>query len=75
MTYATVSVWMPVLAVFLSGAVAGVFVMLVIGIRRGDRAHRLADEPDTHLDALTRSVLGVGVRTGCPSGNSGAEGE
>jgi hypothetical protein len=67
----TFSVWMLVLAVFLSGAVAGVFVMLVIGIRAGDRA-RLADEPGTHLEAMTRSVLGVGVRTGC---NSGAEGE
>ena len=70
----TFSVWMLVLAVFLSGAVAGVFTVLVIGIRRGDRA-RLADEPGTHLDALTRSVLGVGVRTGCPPGNSRAEGE
>lgn len=71
----TFSVWMLVLAVFLSGAVAGVFVMLVIGIRRGDRAHRLTDEPGTPLDALTRSVLGVGVRTGRTSGNSGAEGD
>jgi hypothetical protein len=70
----TFSVWMLVLAVFLSGAVAGVFTVLVIGIRRGDRTH-LADGPGTHLDALTRSVLGVGVRTGCPAGNSGAEGE
>jgi hypothetical protein len=70
----TFSVWMLVLAVFLSGAVAGVFTVLVIGIRRGDRAH-LADEPATHLDALTRSVLGVGVRTGCPTGNSRNEGE
>jgi hypothetical protein len=70
----TFSVWLLVLAVFLSGAVAGVFTALVIGIRRGDRAH-LADEPGTHLDALTRSVLGVGVRTGRPTGNSGAEGE
>jgi hypothetical protein len=70
----TFSVWMLVLAVFLSGAVAGVFTVLVIGIRWADRAH-LADEPGTHLDALTRSVLGVGVRTGCPTGSSGAEGE
>ncbi len=69
------SVWMLVLAVFLSGAVAGIFTVLVIGIRRSDRAHRLTDEPGTHLDALTRSVLGVGVRTGCPTGNSGTEGE
>jgi hypothetical protein len=71
----TFSVWMLVLAVFLSGAVAGVFVMLVIGIRRNNRAHHLTDEPGTHLDALTRRVLGVGVRTGRPASNSGAEGD
>ena len=71
----TFSVWISVLAVFLSGAVAGVFVMLVIGIRTGDRARHLTDEPTTHLDALTRSVLGVGVRTDCPAGNSSAERE
>jgi hypothetical protein len=71
----TFSIWMLALAVFLSGAVAGVFVMLAIGIRVGDRARHLADEPGTHLDALTRSVLGVGVRTDRPPGNSGAEGE
>ena len=70
----TFSVWILVLAVFLSGAVVGVFVMLVIGIRRGDRPPHLADEPGTHLDALTRSVLGVGVRTGCPAGSDRAEG-
>ena len=71
----TYSVWMLVLAVFLSGAVAVVFVMLVIGIHIGDRAHHLADEPGTHLDALTRSMLGVGVRTNCPAGNDRSEGE
>ena len=58
----TFSAWMLVLAVFLSGAAAGVFLMLVIGIHVGDHAH-LADEPGTHLDAMTRSVLRVGVRT------------
>ncbi len=67
------TVWILALAVFLSGAVAGVFAMLVIGIHRGDQAH-LADRPGTHLDALTRSVLGVGVRTGCHAGNGRAEG-
>ena len=70
----TFSVWILVLAVFLSGAVSGVFVMLVIGIHIGDRAHRLTDEPDAHLDAVTRSTLGVGVRTSCPTGNGRAEG-
>ncbi len=70
----TLSVWVLVLAVFLSGAAASVFVMLVIGIHRGDRARHLTDEPGTHLDALTRSVLGVGVRTSGPAGNGRAEG-
>jgi hypothetical protein len=70
----TFSVWMLVLAVFLSGAVAGVFTMLVIGIQIGDRTSRLADEPDAHLDALTRSTLGVGARTSYPAANSRAEG-
>jgi len=71
----TFSIWMLVLAVFLSGSVAGVFAMLAIGIHAGNRIHHLTDEPGTHLDALTRSVLGVGVRTERPTGNSGAEGK
>ena len=50
------------LAAFLSVTVAAVFVMLVIGIRKGDRARHLSDAPDTALDALTRSFLGVGTR-------------
>ena len=70
----TFSVWILVLAVFLSGAVAGVFVMLVIGIHIGDRARHLADEPDARLDALTRSALGVGVRISCPAGSGHTEG-
>ena len=69
------SVCILALAVFLSGAVSGIFTILVIGIRRGDRARHLADDPGTHLDALTRNVLGVGVRPGCPSADSSAEGE
>jgi hypothetical protein len=71
----TFSVWMLILAVFLSGAASGAFAMLAIDILVGDRAHHLTDEPGTHLDALTRSVLGVGVRTGCPAGNSGTQGD
>ena len=70
----TLAVWMLVLAVFLSGAVTGVFVMLVIGIHIAGRTHHLTDEPDARLDALTRSTLGVGVRTNCPAGNDRAEG-
>lgn len=44
---------------FLSGAVAAVFVMLVIGIRRGDRQRRLPASRDTPLDAFTRTTLGA----------------
>jgi hypothetical protein len=50
------------IAAFLSVCVAVVFIMLVIGIRKGDRARHLSEPPDTALDALTRSFLGVGVR-------------
>ncbi len=68
------AVWILALTVFLSGAVSGVLAMLVIGIRRGDRARHLADEPGTRLDAVTRHLLGVGVRTGCPASNDRTEG-
>lgn len=71
----TFSVWMLVLAAFLSGAVAGVFTVLAIGIRMGDRVHHLTSEPGTHLDALTRDVLGVGVRTDNAAASSGTGGK
>jgi hypothetical protein len=58
----TFSIWLLVLAAFLAGGVSGVFVMVVIGIHIGDRTRRLADTPDAPLGALTRSMLGVGVR-------------
>ena len=50
------------IAAFLSVCAAVVFAVLVLGIRKGDRARRLSDEPDTVLDAFTRSFLGVGIR-------------
>ena len=52
------------IAAFLSGAVTAVFVMLVAGIHAGDRPRHLTAAPDGHLEALTRTMLGVGVRTG-----------
>jgi hypothetical protein len=61
MTSATVTL---VTAAFLSGAVTAVFVMLVAGIHADDRPRRLTTEPRGHLEALTRAMLGVGVRTG-----------
>jgi hypothetical protein len=50
------------IAVSLSVIAVVVFVMVVIGIRKGDRARHLSDPPDTALEALTRSFLGVGIR-------------
>jgi hypothetical protein len=50
------------IAVFLAGAVLGFLALIIIGIRRGDRAGHLADVPHTHAEAVTRRVLGVGTR-------------
>jgi hypothetical protein len=39
--------------------------MLVVGVHAGDRPGRLTVAPPRgQLEALTRTVLGVGVRTG-----------
>jgi hypothetical protein len=70
MTSATVTL---VIAAFMSGAVIAVFVMLVVGIHAGDRPCRLAAAPCSHLEALTRAVLGVGVRTGPSASNRDGE--
>ena len=59
------SVVLFIIAAFLSGAITAVFVMLVAGVHAGDRPRRLtAAPPRGQLEALTRTVLGVGVRTG-----------
>jgi hypothetical protein len=52
-----------IVVTFLSGAVVGVLLLLVVGIHRGDRTRRLADAPRTHIEAVTRRVLGVGTRS------------
>jgi hypothetical protein len=53
------------IAAFLSGAVTAVFAMLVVGVHAGDRPrHLTAAPPRGQLEALTRTVLGVGVRAG-----------
>jgi hypothetical protein len=53
-----------VIAAFLSGAVTAVFTMLVAGIHAADRPrHLTAQPPRGQPEALTRTVLGVGVRT------------
>ena len=54
-----------VIAAFLSGAVTVVFALLVADVHAGDRPRHLTAQPARgQLEALTRTVLGVGVRTG-----------
>jgi hypothetical protein len=53
------------IAAFLSGAVTAVFAMLVAGIHAGNRPrHLTAAPPRGQLESLTRTALGVSVRTG-----------
>ena len=46
------------LITFLAGATAAVFLMLFIGIRKGDRPERVLGTRNTSLDACTRNALG-----------------
>jgi hypothetical protein len=68
----TVAVVIFGITVFLAGAALGVLALLVVGIRKGDRAGHLADAPHTQVEAITRRVLGVGTRNH-PDGNADAE--
>jgi hypothetical protein len=58
------------IAAFLSGAVIAVFVILVASIRATDRRHHLSAVPGSRLEALTRQMLGVGIRTGLPGSHA-----
>ncbi len=51
------------IAAFLSGSAIGIFAVLVVGIRSDDRAKNLTGIPRTGTEAITRRLLGVGVRT------------
>jgi len=62
-----------VIAAFLSGAVTAVFTMLVAGIHAGDRPGHLTAASHRRLEALTRTMLGVGVRTGHPASSRDGE--
>ena len=68
----TLAIVILAITVFLAGAALGVLVLLIVGIRRGDRARRLADAPHTRVEAVTRRVLGVGTRNHL-DGNDGGE--
>ena len=59
----TLTIALIALAVFLSGSVIGILAVLVAGIRSGDRSKNLTCAPRTATEALTRRVLGVGVRS------------
>jgi hypothetical protein len=62
-----VAISLAAVVMLLFGAGLGVLAMVVIGIHRVDRTdHRLTDDARSHVDAATRRVLGVGVRTPGP---------
>jgi hypothetical protein len=50
------------LVAILTGVVAAAFLMMVIGVHKGDRAPGLSDAHVTILDYLTRRALGLAVR-------------
>ena len=59
-----VSIAISATVVLIAGAGLGALAMIVAGIHRIDRpGHRLTDDACTPIDAATRRVLGVGVRT------------
>jgi hypothetical protein len=50
------------LAVFLLGLILAAFAIIVVSIRRDDRAKTLTHHPHSSVQATTRRLLGVGVR-------------
>jgi hypothetical protein len=50
------------IAAFLAGSAIGVLAILIAGIRSDDRAKNLTGIPRTGTEAVTRRLLGVGVR-------------
>jgi len=50
-------------AAFLSGSAIGILAIVAAGIRSDDRAKNLTRTPRTGTEAVTRRLLGVGVRT------------
>ena len=59
----TFTITLIAIAAFLSGSAIGIFAVLVAGIRSDDRAKNLTGIPRTGTEAITRRLLGVGVRT------------
>ena len=65
--------WVLLLAGFVVGAILGVLLMLVIGIRSTDRYQHLYDLPRTRAEAAARRLLGSGVTN--PPADSDDDGE
>jgi len=61
------------LVVMLTGAFATVLVLLILGIRQGDREKRLTGQPGSRSEMLARRVL-TGSR-GCDSRDHVEEGQ
>ena len=55
-----------VVTAFLSGVASAVFVMVVVGIRQGDRPWHLDGGRDTATGAATRAMLGAGTWPNVP---------
>ena len=54
------------LIAFLAGVTAAVFLMLFIGIRKGDRPERILGTRNAPLDACARGALGSGTWPNVP---------
>ena len=68
----TLTIALTAVAAFLSAAAIVILAILVAGIRSDDRAKNLTGIPRTGTEAVTRRLLGVGVRTteaGHPAAN------
>ena len=58
----TLTIALIAVAAFLSGSAIGILAILVAGIRSDERAKNLTGIPRTGTEAVTRRLLGVGVR-------------
>jgi hypothetical protein len=58
----TFSIALVAIAAFLSGSATGILAILATGIRSDDRTKNLTSMPCTRAEAVTRRVLGVGIR-------------
>jgi len=58
----TFLIFITAVAVFVCGAVTGMLTVLVAGIRSDDRSRNLTGVARGRTEAVTRRLLGVGVR-------------